>query len=238
MKDIYNSRFKEAPWSNAKEVMPMIGGCGGIGSWLSLLLTRAGSTPYIIDFDRIEEHNIGGQLFRTNSVGQLKITAIREVIREFCEVFCFTDEIRLTENTPATAVCFSAFDNMTARKLMFEAWSKRDDKELFIDGRLSAEYMEIYCIGNDPEEIEKYKSTLFEDTEIPDEPCTMKQTSHAAAMIASHMVGFYTNYLTNKKEREEVRKVPFKWSYFIPLNLIEEVEDARDFKISEGYSIC
>ena len=43
------------------------------------------------------------------------------------------------------------------------------------------------------------KKTLFEDSEVPDLPCTMKQTSHIAAMIATHITSLFLNYITNKK---------------------------------------
>ena len=63
---------------------------------------------------------------------------------------------------------------------------------------------------------------LFDDTEVQDAPCTMKQTSHSAAMIASHMVGFFTNHMTNNAVEEKDRTVPFFWEYFIPINYINE----------------
>jgi hypothetical protein len=50
----------------------------------------------------------------------------------------------------------------------------------------------------------------------------MKQTSHSAAMIASHMVGFFTNHMTNNAVGEKDRTVPFFWEYFIPINYINE----------------
>ena len=57
-------RFKDAPWFPERDEVVMIGGAGGIGSWLTFLLVRAGFKPTVYDFDVIEEHNIGGQLFR------------------------------------------------------------------------------------------------------------------------------------------------------------------------------
>jgi hypothetical protein len=117
---------------------------------------------------------------------------------------------------------FSGFDNMQARKDMFNnfivyvnSWKEDGGSEtpIFIDGRLSAEQLQIFCVT--PDKIEEYKKHLFNDDEVEDAPCTFKQTSHAAAMIASHMVGFFTNHYTNNVIGEIVRDVPFKWEYFI-----------------------
>ena len=62
---------------------------------------------------------------------------------------------------------------------------------------------------------------LFEDSEVEDAPCTMRQTSHSACMIASHMVASFTNHITNIYERETVRDVPFFYEFFIPLTVTD-----------------
>ena len=38
-------------------------------------------------------------------------------------------------------------------------------------------------------------------------------------MIAGHMVGFFTNHITNINLRDEVREIPFIYEYFTPMNL-------------------
>ena len=80
------------------------------------------------------------------------------------------------------------------------------------------EQMQIFCvtIENAKEYADKH---LFDDSEVVAENCTMKQTSHSAAMIASLMVGFFTNHLTNVRKKSIIRNVPFEYEYFIPLNM-------------------
>ncbi len=36
-----HNRFKDAPWYAKEDVNVLIGGAGGIGSWLTLFLSRA-----------------------------------------------------------------------------------------------------------------------------------------------------------------------------------------------------
>lgn len=104
----------------------------------------------------------------------------------------------------------AALDNMAARKQMFDYWKSRDDRELFIDGRLRANLYEVYAVtkGNEA----KYEETLFMDSEVDDGPCTFKQTSYFAGLIGARITHILVNYLTNKYSGEEVSVVPFKVS--------------------------
>lgn len=245
MTETQSSRFKDAPWFPKEETHVVIGGAGGIGSWLALMLTRAGFNPIVYDFDVLEEHNMGGQLYPKCEIGSPKVTALQSILIEFADTRGTMLTERFTKDSMQSHYMFSAFDNMQARKDMFEAWCKfveewKDYNDaincgeaeaigneykqvpVFIDGRLTAEQMQIFCVT--PDRIEDYKRHLFDDSEVPDAPCTMKQTSHSAAMIASHMTGFFTNHFTNNQVGEKDRIVPFYWEYFIPINYINTID--------------
>lgn len=224
-------RFKDLMWfEKAKNLKAIIGGCGGIGSWLALLVSRAGIIPYLYDDDTIEAHNIGGQFFRIQDIGLLKTESVSKTLYDFSNGYCDYSSGKYREGSMSSYIMFSAFDNMQARKTMFENFSnfisstdKNDPyyvKPIFIDGRLGAEYFEIYCVTED--KLEDYKKTLFNDSEVQDLPCTAKQTSHAAAMIAANMTGFLTNHLSNCVTNSDERVVPFKYFYSIP-NCFTEV---------------
>lgn len=215
-----SARFKDAPWFEEKLVPVIVGGAGGIGTWLSLLLTRAGLTPYVYDFDLIEEHNIGGQLFSKKHIGKHKVDALAEIVKDFTGEDIATFNQRYELGSMTTDYVFSAFDNMQARKDMFENWKNHiqsgdSPNAIFIDGRLTAEQLQIFCVT--PDRIKDYEEHLFDDSEVEDAPCTMKQTSHCAAMIASHMVGFFTNHLTNINMEDDERNIPFFYEYYIPI---------------------
>ena len=219
-----HTRFKDAPWYPKQEENIIIGGAGGIGSWTSLLLSRAGFKPIVYDFDVLEEHNIGGQMYPKKLIGKNKVEALQQVIKEYSDDVITTFNEKVTPDTISHKFVISAFDNMEARKNMFNSWVALyglDPEAIFIDGRLTAEQMWIYCVrGGDALRIADYAELLFDDSEIPDAPCTMKQTSHAAAMIASHIVGFFTNHYTNVQEKDNTRVVPFEWEYFIPMDML------------------
>jgi len=214
-------RLKDAPWFNNsdEEENVIIGGAGGIGSWLALLMTRAGFVPMVFDYDQYEIHNMGGQLCKLTDVGQPKVVALQNTIRELCgqEIYIFNQKYEAGSMTHKYV--FAGFDNMEARKAMFQTWKHHnilDPEAIFIDGRLLAEQIQIYCVTT--KNMKEYEETaLFSDSEVEEAPCTMKQTSHIAAMIASYMVSFFTNHIANIKTGDNSRNIPYYWEYFAPI---------------------
>ncbi len=227
-----SSRFKDAPWFSEEQIDVLVGGAGGIGSWLTLLLTRAGYHVHIYDYDLLEEHNMGGQLYGEKHIGTPKVEALATIVNDFtsCDIHVYNE--KYDDKSPTNTFVFCAYDNMQARKDTFNNWvigvaqpwleTKEGPKPIFIDGRLTMEQIQIFCVT--PENIDKYeKEHLFDDSEVEEAPCTLKQTSHSAAMIGSMMVGFFTNHLTSVLTGgEEERVVPFFFEYFIPLNMVNE----------------
>lgn len=214
-------RFKDAPWFPQHDEMCMVGGAGGIGSWLTFFLAKAGFKPILFDFDDIEEHNIGGQLFRPKDINRPKVSAVFDIIKEFCDEEISTFNQRVDEETSTHHFCFAAFDNMKARKDLFEVWKRSISScsvtPLFIDGRLTMEQMQIFAVT--PDRIQQYEEHLFDDSEVEDAACTLKQTSHTAAMIAGHMTSIFTNHITNIYERAIHRDVPFYYEFYGPVTL-------------------
>lgn len=224
-------RFKGFPWFDLiQDETVFIGGAGGIGSWLSFFLARSGVQNIVIfDDDQIESHNTSGQMFKHSQIGLNKVKAVTDNIYEFTGKFISSYTEKINEDTPLGRYFFSAFDNMEARKNAFSSWLVNNlycDNSIFIDGRLLGEQLQIFCIKrNDSLTIEEYqREHLFDDSEVEEASCTTKQTTHSAAMIATHMTAFFTNHLNNIVEGEENREVPFYYEYLIPGNLtVEEV---------------
>lgn len=227
-------RFKDALWFN-HPVSATIGGCGGIGSWLAFFLTRSGISTNVYDFDTVEEHNLGGQLFFNNSIGLSKVDALYDVLTEFngvnFNIGTYKSKIDqynyiYTSYHYKLNFIISAFDNMKARTDLFNKFVAQNSKfHWFIDGRLLMEQMRIYCIHkDDTAAINDYmENHLFLDSDVEEAPCTMKQVSHGAAMIATHMMGFITNIISNEFVwKENVFKVPYIWDYIIPTNCLTE----------------
>ena len=219
MEDDIKLRFKDAIWNKAPRLDITIGGVGGIGSWLSLYLSRIDrGYIYMYDDDVIEKHNLGGQLYLKTHIGSSKVDGMIELLDHFGSDINHieTFEERIVSDTGIQEpICFSCFDNMEARKVLFDIWinnynraSEEDKKNyLFIDGRLLAEQYQVYIVT--PDRAVEYRKTLFNDSEVSDEGvCSYKQTSHFAAMIAARMAQAYTNFLANLVQ-EDTYELPF-----------------------------
>lgn len=243
-KIIRPSRFSGADWATElKEIMLI--GIGGIGSWLSLSLSRIGHELYLIDGDSVDETNVnGGQLYRTEDIGKKKVVAVAEICRSFgCinQITCIGEMYSPTTHD-SLPIVISGLDNMKTRKEVFEAWLKQrnelsiDYKEgdeftgssnfLLIDGRLLMETAEVFCIqGNNEEQIKEYKEKwLFDDSDVAELECTTKQSTFAAMGIAGMITATLCNWLTNRKLDIDFREVPFHQRMYYP---------ALDFKKQE-----
>lgn len=207
-------RFKDAPWFSEEKSPILIGGAGGIGSWLAVLATRAGFECHVYDFDTLEAINMAGQLFFHSDIGKPKVEALANVVRATCDEELMIYNEKVDENTMTNNIVFTAFDNLTARRHMFESWVrdfKGDSGAVFIDGRLMAEHLTIFIVrGDDEEAINDYFKHLPSDDLVAEAPCTFKQVSHNAAMIAAKMVAYLTNFITGVRSDDKSRATPYK----------------------------
>lgn len=210
--DFKKQRFSGAIWfGNNKEVT--IGGVGSIGSWVALCLGRIGHSLVLYDDDSVEEVNLAGQFYSTDSINVQKTYAVAALLRNFAGNTKVKHHQKLSATSEVTTVCISAFDNMEARKTMFKLWKEKEDREVFIDGRLTAESFQVYTVVKGLEK--EYEDTLFDDDSIPDLPCSFKSTTHTSMHIASVITEQLCNYLS-----QGIYQVPFLYKVMTPLQLI------------------
>lgn len=233
------TRFKDAPWfETIRNQEVLLCGAGGISSWTALALASAGCENLIVcDYDTLEEHNLGGQFYTSEQAkkGEFKTHALQENIKSFCDttINVWTDKIE--ENIVIDfnhVIC--GFDNMKARKIVFEKWCEHLNNSIFsfnkkqcifIDGRLTAEQIQIFTILGDDEVAKKEYRTnhICDDALIEDAPCTFKQTRYLAMKIAGLISEIYTNYLSNISSKVYGHKqVPFFYETYTPLMSINK----------------
>lgn len=111
-----------------KEAMDKVGsfkltvcGAGAIGSNLVLNLSKQGFKDFlVVDFDRVEEHNIGTQTYGPRDVGRTKVSALRDIVFNASFVDIKTEPKKLEKpgklRTPDLFI--DAFDNSESRALI------------------------------------------------------------------------------------------------------------------------
>lgn len=225
------ARFSDADWYKylSGKVVTVVG-AGGIGSWVTLCLSRIGCIVHLYDKDEFEVHNMGGQLVRATDIDKPKVNAVAEICTDLvgatCQICVINDWF--DENGTTSPIMISAVDSMKARKLIFEKWASiygdREDA-IYIDGRLLAEDYQV--LGVIKGRLNRYRGTIVDDKSIPTENCSLKSTTHCSLGIASDMIGILTNFAANlvTKDRDgyEVRDIPFRIVKSIP-NFMYDVE--------------
>ncbi len=218
----YN-RFKGADWFEiVQEQNVILAGLGGIGSWVSLFLSRLGpKTLSLYDDDRFEAHNLSGQAFRIDSLGRSKVEEASSIATDFSnytKTYAFVS--KYTEGTSTSKIMICGFDNMGARKLFYNKWKESIIQEesheyLFIDGRLTADMFQLFCIqGNDAYAQGEYeRNWLFEDEDADDTDCTFRQTSHIAAMLGTYITTYFTNFCSNLSPDNFPKRIPWFMEY-------------------------
>lgn len=218
MKKEYQARFGDAPWfGNTKKIV--LGGAGGIGSWVALALARCGHELYVYDMDSFDINNMGGQFCTEEGIGKLKTTELQKNIKAFTggNINTFS---KFDEGSFVTPITIAAFDNMEARRIMFDKWKEQENRELFIDARMTAEYFEVYAIQKGMED--KYEEVWFPSSEANVLPCSFKSTTHNAMGIAWILTGTLNNFLSN--DPSGMRLVPFSQKMNIALMMFETEE--------------
>lgn len=219
------SRFNSAIWFDKTRKQDVtIAGLGGIGSYVVFMLSRLDvNTMTLYDPDKVERVNLSGQLYNSNQIGYYKVDAAANMIANYSNYYSFVAKHeKLDENSMISKVTICGFDNMKARKDAFRNWTnfvaRLPEEErgecLFIDGRLAAEELQVFCIkGDDTDGERRYEPYLFSDSQAAPTVCSYKQTTFMANMIGSIIVNLFINFVANQCNPLIDRDLPFYTEY-------------------------
>ncbi|MFN8472131.1 MAG: ThiF family adenylyltransferase [Anaerolineae bacterium] len=126
--------------SGEREATIVLVGCGGTGSFLAesvcrLLIGRTADL-YLVDMDRVEEHNIGRQAFGAEDLGRFKAQVLAErLARRFARTVGYSvqpyDRARHSEvfgrQSGQLKLLIGAVDNSAARRAMAATLDGRSD---------------------------------------------------------------------------------------------------------------
>ena len=206
--DIYRNVSVRESFSDSKVV---ICGVGALGSNLVDNLTRLGfSNLRVIDFDRVEAHNISTQIYGKQDIGALKVDALKNRIYRTVDVELETFSKKLESTTTKKAfkdadLLVDCLDNTLSRQLIKD-YALTNKKECLHLG-LFEDYAEV--IWND-----KYEVPSRMGDDVCDYPLARNVIILCIAVASEVLV----SYLLND------RSPLYKRNYSITL---------RDFSIKE-----
>lgn len=224
--DETTSRFSDAIWYNKiQEKVITLAGLGGIGSYVAFLLSRMKPRAiYLYDDDEVEAANMSGQLYGKQDFGHKKVNAMATMVSNYADygsIFAMPE--KFTYESEASDIMICGFDNMKARQTFYDMWLahlvqipfEQRKNCLFIDGRLAAESIQVFCItGDDDYSQSRYKKDwLFADIQADVTMCSYKQTTFCANMIGSIMTNLFVNFCANECNPLIPRDLPFMTSY-------------------------
>lgn len=226
LRDDSTSRFSGTEWYDSiRKSKIILAGVGGIGSWAALQIARMHPTSlFLYDPDIVETVNMSGQLYSSDDVGRYKVDAIASMIDNYTSMqSVYAIRERFNNLSEAGDIMICGFDNMEARRTFFNAWelhvlSKPEEGRkncVFIDGRLSVDTLQVFCItGDDSLNQQRYEDKfLFSDSEADNTVCSMKQTTYLACMIGSVIVNLFTNFIAGLLDPIIPYDLPFFTQY-------------------------
>lgn len=189
----------------ALETPVVVVGCGGIGSFAALALAKMGCrTLTLYDDDKVEEHNLPNQLYRTTDVGRPKAEALVEILRAFTDA---TPRPVLTrvDGQRLAGIVVAGVDSMRARRTIWQRSVRyRAAVPLFLDGRLGAEVIRLYAIRPaDPDDVRFYGTTLYDDAEAEPLGCSAGAIVYTGFAVGSLIANQVKRFAMGEPVRRE-----------------------------------
>jgi molybdopterin/thiamine biosynthesis adenylyltransferase len=182
------------PIERIREARCTIIGVGAIGRQVGLQLAAMG-VPHIqlVDFDTVEEVNLGPQGYLQDDVGRAKVHATANLMQELNHMLDVdTINERYARSLQINSIVFCCVDSIVTRR---HIWSSIQNRvEFFIDGRMAAEVLRVVTVS-DGQSRREYPSTLFQEGEALRQTCTARSTVYCANIAAGVMVSQFTQWL-------------------------------------------
>lgn len=213
-------RISGAPWfKKCSELKICIMGAGGISSWTAMALSRV--NPFSIDVydnDIVSIYNISGQFYGSSNVGGYKSIELTRNVNMFSpDTNMIPHNSRIYDGSSIIGipdVVVSGVDSMRSRKNIYNAFRNIGFSGLYIDGRLSADTLQVISfMFGDMESRKRYeRDFMFDDYMADPTICSFKQTTYMSMMIASVICNIVVNFANNTRNIVEYR-IPFFTEY-------------------------
>lgn len=186
-----------------QELNIMIIGVGSIGRQVAISLSAMGAKKLkIVDFDTVSVENLATQGFRETDLDKPKVEAVEDICKAInSEISISSKNMKFNNNMCEGGIVFVCVDSIGVRKEIFAGICNKCD--LFVDGRMSAEYMRILSVS-DLESKEYYEKQFFTQEEAYRGSCTAKSTIYTASVAANIMIAQFTRWIREIPIEKEV----------------------------------
>lgn len=159
-------------------------GLGGIGSPTAYMLAKMGiDNMELIDFDKVETHNLSTQMYDSCDVGISKAVALAGKINEELNLVMTAGEYK-AEMLPVSDIAIIALDSMDERIKIWKA--TKEMPQWVIDARMGLEFCRIYAFSPmDTTAVKAYEKSLYTSEEAVQLPCTERAVVYNTFFIAS-----------------------------------------------------
>jgi hypothetical protein len=159
-------------------------GVGAIGSIATYILAKMGFTNITVyDFDKVEPHNVGTQIYTLPQIGMYKVDALQQMIKRDYNIKIKTRNVKC-EYIDEAEITILAVDSMEERKKLitetvpFPNW--------VIETRMGLELARIYTFQpSRMSQLEAYKNTLYTAEEAEPLPCGARSVAYNTYFIGS-----------------------------------------------------
>lgn len=221
---MYEDRHSRFRIPESLEETPMlIVGCGAVGSFIGLALTKMGKTNslIVIDYQSVESINLGPQWFLETQIGMPKAQAVWNNALEIDSDSSMVPLVQKYNKRDILAVSMMgesmviivAVDDMDVRKQIFEDVVNNVERALIIDCRMAENIGQIIVTDiSDPKQVERYGSTLFPEDEAYVAPCSTRSTVQTPAIVgamAAAQAVRYCAWIDQLKETFKPYEPPF-----------------------------
>lgn len=174
------TRFREIIDTDKVSMKIDIVGAGTTGSNLVLLLARLGLQDITVyDFDDVEDHNLGHQMYRVKDIGKPKLEALKDLVKEATDVDIKIVHGETDGKNIDTDILVLALDTMSGRKEIVE----NARHSFVVDSRIGGEVLMVYATMDKA----RHKATLYSDEEAAPETCGSRSIGYTAFMVAALM---------------------------------------------------
>ncbi len=174
-------------------------GCGGIGSWTILALSKLGCSNIVaFDHDKVEIHNTPSQLYSSDNVGQMKTDALKENILKLTGNSIISVPYQFEEwdhSDICPHIIIVTVDSIESRKTIWEK-IKLMKFDLLIDARMAGEFLRVLSVSPlNAYSVQLYEKGLNSIVKPHEEVCTARAIIYNVFFCAGIIANYVKKYI-------------------------------------------